>query len=106
MQKNTRQNTEKTQHKTHFITAALTTLILITGCQTTGSKQNTAMAHVITKQEILIDTLVAEREQQKVKSQIAKSESLTTAEAHLIAALNALKQSSQTLKEVVKNEQH
>lgn len=106
MQKNPKQNTEKIQHKTHFITAALTTLILITGCQTTGSKQNAAMAHVITQQEILIDTLVAEREQQKVKSQIRKSEPLTTAEAHLVAALNALKQSNQTLKEVVKNEQH
>ena len=106
MKKNPKQNTEKIHQKTHFITAALTTLILITGCQTTGSKQNTAMAHVITQQEILIDTLVAEREQQKVKSQIRKSESLTTAEVHLVAALNALKQSSQTLMEVLKNEQH
>ncbi|MGE0175138.1 MAG: hypothetical protein AB7T49_20250 [Oligoflexales bacterium] len=106
MSKEIIQKTEKSQYKTDFITATLTTLILITGCQTTGSKQKTAMAHVIAKQEILIDTLVAEREQLKVKSQIRKSETLTTAEAHLFAALSALKQSSQILKEVVKNEQH
>lgn len=104
MQKDPKQKTKNTQHKTHFRTAALTTLILITGCQTTGPKQKTVMAHVITQQEILIDRLVAEREQQKVKSQIRKSEQLTTAEAHLVAALNALKQSSQVLKEVITNE--
>ena len=106
MHKYSKQNSKKYQDKTHFIISALTTLILITGCQTTDTKQKREMAHVITQQEILIDTLVAERQQQKVKSQIIKSESLATAEAHLIAALNALKQSSQTLKEVVKNEQH
>ena len=105
MQKNPKQKTEKTPHRTQFLTAALTTLILITGCQSTGLKQNKAMAHVITQQEILIDTVVAEREQQKVKSQIRESESLTEAELHLAAALNALKQSSQTLKEAIQNEQ-
>ena len=106
MPKNLEQKTQKPQHKKQIITASLITLLLITGCQTTGSKQNQEMAHVITEQETLIDALVAEREQEKVKLQIHKSETLTLAEAHLIAALNALKRSSQTLKEVIKNEQH
>ena len=104
MQEKHEQYKETKQHSIKIIIAALTTLILITGCQTTGTKQNREMAHVITQQEILIDTLVAEREQTKLKSQINKSETLTTAETHLIAALNALKQSSQALKEVVNNE--
>jgi len=105
MPNNLKQKTIKPQHKTHFIVTSITTLLLITGCQTTGSKQNREMTHVITQQEILIDTLVAEREQVKVKSQIHKNETLTTAEGHLIAALNALKQSSKALKEVIRNEQ-
>ena len=105
MPKNLKQEPQKTRLKTQFITATVTTLILITGCQTTGSKQNREMAHVITQQEILIDTLVAEREQAKVKSKIHKNETLTTAEAHLIAALDALKQSSKTLTEVLNGKQ-
>ena len=100
------QTRKKLQHKSQNIIASILTAILITGCQTTGSKQNHEMAHVITEQEILIDTIVAERGQAKVKSQVAKSEALTTAEVHLAAALNALKHSSQALKEAMKNEQH
>ena len=94
------------QHKSTTLIASILTAILITGCQTAGTKQNREMAHVVTEQEILIETLRAERDQAKIKSQVAKSEALTTAELHLAAALNALKQSSQALKEALKNERH
>jgi len=87
MQKILKQKTEKTQNRIQSLTAALTALILVTGCQSPGSKQNKAMTHVLTQQEILIDTIVAERKRQKEKSEIRKSESLTEAELHLAAAL-------------------
>ena len=106
MQKNLKQTPKKTKLKTFLITATITTLHLITGCQTTDSKQKKEMAHVMTKQEILIDAVVAEREQTNVKGQISKSETLVKAEAHLMAALKALKQSNQALKEVMENEQY
>ena len=106
MQKILKQTPKKTKLKTFLITATITTLHLITGCQTTDLKQKKEMAHVMTRQETLIDAVVAEREQANVKSQVSKNETLTKAEAHLIAALKALKQSNQSLKEVMNNEQH
>lgn len=105
MQKNPTQNAKKHQRITHLVTASIATMLLNSGCQTADSEQKREMAHVLTQQEILIEALVAEREQEKVKAQIAKSEALSAAETHLNAALNALKQSSQALKEVIRNEQ-
>lgn len=105
MQKKLRQNPKAHYLKIKILSSALTTSFLITGCQTTESKQEQQMAHVLEQQEILIDAVVAERQQEKVKAKVADSESLTTAELHLNAALNALKQSSQTLRKVIKNEQ-
>ena len=106
MQKNLKQTPKKTKLKTSLITATITTLHLITGCQTTDLKQKKEMAHVMTRQEILIDAVVAEREQENVKAQVSKNETLVKAESHLMAALKALKQSNQALKEVMENEQY
>jgi hypothetical protein len=64
------------------------------------------MVHVLSEQEELLENVLAERNQEKLKTQITKSETLTSAELHLAAALNALKQSNQALREALKNEQY
>ena len=94
------------QNRNTIHIASILTAILITGCQTAGAKQNRQMVHVLSEQEALLENVLAERNQAKVKTQVAKSETLTTAEQHLAAALNALKQSNQALREALKNEQY
>jgi len=94
------------QNKNTILIASILTAFLITGCQTAGAKQNRQMVHVLSEQEALLEKVLAERNREKVKMQVAKSETLTTAELHLAAALNALKQSNQALREALKNEQY
>ena len=106
MQPYLKQIPKEAKLKTFLITATIITFQLITSCHTTDSKQKKDMAHVMTRQEILIDAVMVERDQANVKLQINKSETLIKAEAHLMAALNALKQSNRSLKEAVNNEQH
>jgi hypothetical protein len=108
--KGNKMNTKPTQTRKHHqnkhpkLIVSILTAVLITGCQTAGAKQNRQMVHVLSEQEALLENVLTERNQAKVKTQVAKSETLTTAELHLAAALHALKQSNQALKEALKNE--
>ena len=92
------------QNKTSIFIGSILAAILITGCQTAGTNQNRQVLHVLSEQEALLENVEAERSQAKVRTQVATSETLTTAELHLAAALHALKQSNQTLREALKNE--
>lgn len=106
MEKTQEPITKRQRSKSRFILTSILFANMITGCQTTESKRNREIAHVISKQEILIDALVAERVHPDIKARIGKSKTLTKAEGHLNEALNALRQSCKSLEEVVKNEQH
>ncbi len=103
-------NTKPTQTRKHHqnkhpkLIVSILTAVLIIGCQTAGPKQNRQMVHVLSEQEALLENVLTERNQAKVKTQVAKNETLTTAELHLAAALHVLKQSNQALKEALKNE--
>lgn len=88
-----------------YITTSVLYATMIAGCQTSGTKQNLEMAHVISRQELLIDAVIAERNHPDVKAKIAKSKALANAEEHLITALDALKQSCQSLEEIARNGQ-
>lgn len=105
MNVNHKQIKEISQNRIPILIASSLTAILIMGCQTVGTKQNRRMVHILSEQETLIGTLLDERNQEKVKMQVAKNETLTTAELHLEASLIALRQSNQSLKEALKNEQ-
>lgn len=92
------------QNKTTILTGSILAAILITGCQTAGTNQNRQVLHVLSEQEALFENVEAERSQAKVRTQVEKNETLTQAELHLAAALQALKQSNQALREALKNE--
>ncbi len=92
------------QNKTSIFIGSILAAILITGCQTAGTNRNRQVLHVLSEQEALLENVEAERSQAKVRTQVATSETLTTAELHLAAALHALKQSNQALREALKNE--
>jgi len=92
------------KNKTTIFIESILAAILFTGCQTVETNQNRQVLHVLSEQEALLENVEAERSQAKVRTQVAKSETLTTAELHLAAALHALKQSNQALREALKNE--
>ena len=95
---------KKQQSKNTLLITSILSAILITGCQTAAANQNRQVLHVLSEQEALLESVKTERSQTKVKTQVAKSETLTKAELHLAAALNALKQSNQAIKEALKND--
>ena len=95
---------KKQQSNNIILFTLIPSAILITGCQTAAANQNRQVLHVLSEQEALLESVKTERSQTKVKTQVAKSETLTKAELHLAAALNALKQSNQAIKEALKND--
>jgi hypothetical protein len=95
---------KKQQSKNIILFTSILSAIVITGCQTAAANQNRQVLHVLSEQEALLESVKTERSHTKVKTQVAKSETLTKAELHLAAALNALKQSNQAIKEALKND--
>ena len=98
------QNKAPNQHKLIAIISTLLFLTVTTACQTTEHAKQEKMAHVLDEQKSVIDVVMVERQSAKVQSHVQENETLATAEAHLSAALESLKQSNAALKEAIKHE--